>query len=69
MKIFSFLFFIAFATMATTSCQPPKPGSYDAPNRGYEGELSEEDLTQRVDSSVEKAIMKKDTSKKTEHHL
>ena len=49
--------------MATTGCQPPKPGSYDAPNRGYEGELSEEDLTQRVDSSVEKAIMKKDTAK------
>lgn len=64
-----FFFLLFAAAVITTSCQPPKPGSYDAPNRGYEGEFSEEELTQKVDSSIEKAIIKKDTSKKTEHHL
>ena len=68
MKSVSFILFLAAATMVSTSCQPPKQGAYEAPARGNEGELILGDPTEKIDSSVEKAIIK-DSLKKREYHL
>jgi len=65
MKNLSFILFLTAAIIASTSCQPPKQGAYEAPAIGYEGQFQEDQIL-HPDSSVEKAIAH-DTVKRTYH--
>jgi hypothetical protein len=64
MKIFSFILFLTTVTIATSSCEPAHKGAYEAPGIGNEGELNGADPAAKIDSSVEKALMKDSTTKK-----
>ncbi len=55
-------------TTVTSSCEPAKQGSYEAPARSVdEGDVEKGEFVLKVDSSVERAIAK-DTVKR-EYHL
>jgi hypothetical protein len=55
MKTAAFILMICVAVGANSACQHAHPGGYEAPSKNSNGQL-EEDVTIKIDSSVEKAV-------------
>lgn len=68
MRTFYFIVLVISAVVATTACQPPRKETYDAPAITYDGKIKE-NVPLQIDSSVEKAVAKGDTTKKRKYEL
>ena len=68
MRTFYFILLVISASVVSTACQPPRKETYDAPAVTYDGKI-DESVPLKIDSSIEKAVGKRDSSKRRKYQL